>query len=355
MLLLGLHSLAARATNPSMKRTLVFQLAASGILLAQLMIATALGDDDFFKGRTVNFVVSTSPGGGYDTYSRLIARHIGRFLPGQPHVVVQYMPGAGGMRAANFLYTAAPRDGATIAMLDQAVQLDHVLGTAGLGADPARFNWIGRLLSNSAVLYARRDARVKKIEDVFTNELVVATSGTSSRLNWIVLNNVLGTKVKMITGYAGTTASRLAMMRGEVDALSQPWAVLKVEGEALLRDGAINLLLQSGAEKNVELMHVPRMIDLAKNDADRILITLFSSPSTIGRSVVAPPGLPVERVATLRRAFAAALNDAAFLDEAQKLKLDLEPLDGTELQANIAAVGAAAPELVARARRVAER
>jgi tripartite-type tricarboxylate transporter receptor subunit TctC len=332
-----------------------FSIFALGVLLAHSLAAPARADDDFFKGRTVNFIVSTSPGGGYDTYSRLIARHIGRFLPGQPNVVVQYMPGAGGMRAANYLYNAAPKDGTTLAMLDQAVHLDHVLGAAGLSADPARFNWIGRLLSNSAVLYARHDARVKKIEGVFTNELVVATSGTSSRLNWIVLNNVVGTKVKMITGYAGTTDSRLAMMRGEVDALSQPWAVLKVEGEQLLRDKQINLLLQSGLQKNDELMHVPRMIDLAKNDEDRTLISLFSSPSTIGRSVAAPPGLPAERIATLRRAFTSALSDAAFLDEARKMKLDLEPLDGEALQANIAAVGAASPELVGRARRVAEK
>jgi tripartite-type tricarboxylate transporter receptor subunit TctC len=348
-----------------MRRWSTYRTAALGIVLAHLMIGPATivpgmiapvrADDDFFKGKTVNFIVSTTPGGGYDTYSRLIARHIGRFLPGGPNVVVQYMPGAGGMRAANFLFNSAPRDGTTLAMLDQAVQLDHVLGTAGLSADPARFNWIGRLLSNSAVLYARHDAPVKKIEDAFAGELVVATSGTSSRLNWIVLNNVVGTRMKLITGYAGTTNSRLAMMRGEVDALSQPWAVLKVEGEQLLRERQINLLLQSGAQKNAELMHVPRMIDLTKNDDDRTLLMLFSSPSTIGRSVVAPPGLPAERVATLRRAFTAALADAAFRDEAQKLKLDIEPLDGTELQANIAMVARAAPELVARARRVAER
>src|SRR5262249_44057965 len=290
--------------------------------------AAGHAEDDFFKGRTVNFIGATTPGGGYDPYGRLIARHIGRFLPGMPNVVVQYMPGAGGVRAANYLYNAAPKDGTTLAMLDQAVHLDHILGATGLLADPAQFNWIGRLLCNRAVLYARRDARVKKIEDVFTNELVVATSGTSSRLNWIVLNNVLGTRMKMITGYAGTTASRLAMMRGEVDALSQPWAVLKVEGEQLLRDRQINLLLQSGAQKNAELRDVLRMIDLARNEEERTLMAFFSSPSPIGRSVVAPPDLPAERVATLRRAFTAAVGDAAFLDEAHKLKLDLEPLSG---------------------------
>ena len=131
-------------------------------------------------------------------------------------------------------------------MLDQAVYLDHILGTPGLNADPAKFNWIGRLLSNSAVLYAWHTARVKKIEDVFTHELIVSTSGTASRLNWTVLNNVVGTKFKIITGYKGTTDSRLAMIRGEVEALSQPWSVLKLEGEQLLKKKQINLLLQTG-------------------------------------------------------------------------------------------------------------
>ena len=215
-----------------------FQIAALASLLAQCIAGPGRADDEFFKGKTVTFIVPTAPGGGYDTYSRLIARHIGRFLPGQPTVVAQNMPGAGGIRAANYLYNVAPKDGTVIAMLDQAVHLDHILGTPGLNADPARFNWIGRLLSNSAVLYAWHTARVKKIEDVFSHELIVSTSGTASRLNWTVLNNVVGTKFKIITGYKGTTDSRLAMLRGEVDALSQPWSVLKLEGEQLLQEQA---------------------------------------------------------------------------------------------------------------------
>ncbi len=221
-------------------------------------------------------------------------------------------------------------------MLDQAVYLDHILETPGLAADPAKLNWIGRLLSNSAVLYAWHTARVQKIEDVFSHELIVSTSGTASRLNWTVLNNVVGTKFKIITGYKGTTDSRLAMIRGEVEALSQPWSVLKLEGEQLLKEKRINLLLQSGAQRNSDLPNVPRMIDLAKKDDDRALLALFSSPSTIGRSVVAPPGVPAERVAAFRQAFMKAMQDPALLDEVQKLKLELDPLDGAALQASIA-------------------
>ncbi len=329
--------------------------AIAALLIAQSLAAPAWAEDDFYKGKTVNFIIATATGGGYDTYSRLIARHLGRHLPGQPTVVPQNMPGAAGIRAANYLYSAAPKDGTTIGMLDQATYLDQILGTPGLAADASRFNWIGRILSNSAVLHAWHLAKVKTIEDAFKNELIVATSGAASRLNWTVLNNVVGTKFKIITGYQGSSDSRLAMMRGEIDALSQPWPVLKVEGEQLLRDKQINLLLQTGADKHPELPQVPRMIDLGKTDDDRVLLALFSSPSTIGRSVAAPPDLPPERVRALRAAFTAALRDPALLEEVGKLKLMLDPLDGEALQAAIAGTGSVSTELVARARRVAER
>jgi tripartite-type tricarboxylate transporter receptor subunit TctC len=310
--------------------------------------------DDFFKGKSINLVIATATGGGYDTYARLIARHLGRHIPGQPAIVPQNMPGAAGIRAANYLYAAAPKDGTAIGMLDQATYLDQVLGTPGLTADATRFNWIGRVLSNSAVLYAWHLAKVKRIEDALTQELIVSTSGAASRLNWTVLNNVVGTRLKIITGYQGSSDSRLAMIRGEVDALSQPWPVLKVEAEQLLRDHQINLLLQTGADKHPELPHVPRMIDLARSENDRTLLSLFSSPSTIGRSLAAPPGVPAERLMMLREAFAATIKDPALIEEANRLKLELDPLDGAALQAAITSTSVA-PEVVSRARRVAER
>jgi tripartite-type tricarboxylate transporter receptor subunit TctC len=326
-------------------------LVATGLVLALAVPARA---DDFYKGKSISLIIATATGGGYDTYARLIARHLGRHLPGQPAIVPQNMPGAAGIRAANYLYAAAPKDGTAIGMLDQATYLDQVLGTPGLTADATRLNWIGRILSNSAVLYAWHLAKVKKIEDALTQELIVSTSGAASRLNWTVLNNVGGTKLKIITGYQGSSDSRLAMVRGEVDALSQPWPVLKIEAEQLLRDRQINLLLQTGADKHPELAHVPNMIDLAKTNEDRTLLALFSSPSTIGRSIAAPPGLPAERVTVLREAFSMTIKDPALLEEAQRLKLELDPLDGAALQASITGTSVA-PEVVARARRVAER
>jgi tripartite-type tricarboxylate transporter receptor subunit TctC len=324
---------------------------AAGVVLALAAPARA---DDFYKGKSISLVIATATGGGYDTYARLIARHLGRHIPGQPSIVPQNMPGAAGIRAANYLYAAAPKDGTAIGMLDQATYLDQVLGTPGLTADATRLNWIGRILSNSAVLYAWHLAKVKRIEDALTQELIVSTSGAASRLNWTVLNNVIGTRLKIITGYQGSSDSRLAMIRGEVDALSQPWPVLKIEAEQLLRERQINLLLQTGADKHPELAHVPRMIDLAKNEDDKTLLSLFSTPSTIGRSLAAPPGVPAERVAMLREAFTATIKDQALLDEAHRLKLELDPLDGAALQAAVTGTSVA-PEVVARARRVAER
>jgi len=324
---------------------------AAGIVLALAAPARA---EDFYKGKSISLVIATATGGGYDTYARLIARHLGRHIPGQPNIVPQNMPGAAGIRAANYLYAAAPKDGTAIGMLDQATYLDQVLGTPGLTADATRLNWIGRILSNSAVLYAWHLAKVKRIEDALTQELIVSTSGAASRLNWTVLNNVIGARLKIITGYQGSSDSRLAMIRGEVDALSQPWPVLKIEAEQLLRERQINLLLQTGADKHAELAHVPRMIDLAKNEDNKTLLSLFSSPSTIGRSIAAPPGVPAERVALLREAFTATIKDSALLDEAHRLKLELDPLDGAALQATITGTSVA-PEVVARARRVAER
>ena len=325
-----------------------------GALIALAMWPLGAAADDFYKGKTITYIVGTAVGGGYDTYSRLVAAHIGQHLAGQPTVVPQNMPGAAGVRAASFLYTLAPKDGTTIGMIDEAIYLNQILGTQEFRFDASKFNWIGRILANSAVLFARRGAGVQRIEDVYNKELIVSATGTASRLNWTVLKRLLGLKLNIIAGYQGSNDSLLALMRGEVDALSMPWAFLRTSGEHLIRDHEINLLLQTGAEKAEGLADVPRMIDLARNDDERRLLTLFSSPSSIGRSVLAPPGLPPERVEELRAAFAATMQDPAFLADLDRARLDHTPLSGAELQRTIAATADLPPALIARARRIAE-
>jgi tripartite-type tricarboxylate transporter receptor subunit TctC len=322
-----------------------------GLLLS---LSSGAAADDFYQGKTVNFIIGYPVGGGYDTYSRLIATHLGEHLAGHPAVIPLNMPGAVTIRAANYLYNEAARDGTVIGMIDQAIYLNQMLGTSQLRADAARFTWIGRIVGNSAVLYAWHLSPVKKIEDSFAHELIVAAGGVSSRLNWLVLNNVVGTKLKLISGYPGTGEERIAMERGEIEAMSQPWPIIRTELAHWLDDKKISLLVQTGVDKNPGLAGVPRMIDLAGNDDDAALLTLFSTPSTIGRSVVAPPGLPPARIAELRRAFDQTLRDPALLRDIERARLDLDPLPGEELQAAVASAGKFSPELIARAQRIAE-
>jgi tripartite-type tricarboxylate transporter receptor subunit TctC len=262
------------------------------------------------------------------------------------------MPGAGGIRAANYLYNSARKDGTAIGMVDEAIYLNQMLGTPELKADATKFNWIGRILTNSAVLFARRGAPVEKIEDVFNRALIVSATGTASRLNWTVLKNALGMKFTLISGYQGTNEALLALTRGEVDALSLPWSILRATQP--LRDGEIKLLLQTGIEKEAELPQIPRMIDLARNDDERKLLELFSSPSQIGRSVLSPPGTSPERVSELRRAFMATMSDPAFLADLKRARLEIRPLSGEELQAAVIRTGDFPAPLIARARRAAD-
>jgi tripartite-type tricarboxylate transporter receptor subunit TctC len=333
--------------------------------------------DAYYKGRSITFIIGSAPGGGYDAYSRLVAAHLGQHLDGRPSVIPQNMPGAGSIRAANYLYNVAPKDGTAIGMVDEAIYLNQILGgqepppdatgSSWMGrilhrvfgaqeqrTDATRFIWIGRILANSAVLFARREAAVQRIEDAYAKELIVSASGTASKLNWTVLKNALGMKFKIISGYQGSNESLLALMRGEADALSMPWSILRITGEDLIHDGKVNLLLQTGAEKDADLAQVPRMIDLARNDDDRKLLALFSSPSLIGRSVLAPPGTSTERVMELRSAFMAMVQDPAFLEDANRARLELSPLSGEDLQAAVAGMANLPAALIERARRVSE-
>jgi tripartite-type tricarboxylate transporter receptor subunit TctC len=337
---------------PALRVSLLSSLFLS--LLLNLGLITGAAAQDFYQGKTVNFVIGYPVGGGYDTYSRLVAAHLGQHLAGHPNVVPLNMPGAVTIRATNYLYNEAPKDGTVVGMIDQAIYLNQILGTAQLRADATRFNWIGRIVSNSAVLYAWHLSPVKTIQDTFARELIVAAGGVSSRLNWLVLNSLVGTKLKLISGYPGTGEERIAMERGEIEAMSQPWPIIKTELAQWLTEKKISLLVQTGVDKNPGLTGVPRMIDLAKNDDDAALLKLFSTPSTIGRAVAAPPGLPPERVAELRRAFVETMSDPAFLRDVERAHLDLEPLAGDALQAAIANSGKFSPELIARAPRIAE-
>ena len=324
-------------------------LALAAVLLA---LIPAAADEPFYKGKSISLVIASNTSGGYDTYGRLLARHLPKHLAGNPTVVPQNMPGAGGIRAANYLYAVAPKDGTVFGIFDQAMFLDQLLGIPGLRGDVRQFNWIGRLLSNSSVLFAWHTAAVQKIQDAFTHELIVAAPGSNSRLNWTALNALAGTKFKLLTGYEGPATAKIAMERGEVEALSLPWGVLREENPEWLSGKKINLLLQTGFEKNAGLPDLPRMIDLAKTDDQRRLLEIFASTSVVGRSFAAPPGMPKERVDELRTAFKVMIKDPEFLAEVARLNFDLEPMSGEDLQAFFTKSDYP-PALLERAREVA--
>jgi tripartite-type tricarboxylate transporter receptor subunit TctC len=319
-------------------------------LLAIALTTAAARADDFYRGKTLEIIVSSSVGAdSYDALSRLVARHIAAHLAGEPNVVVRNMPGAGGILAANQLYNLAPRDGTTIGMLDQSIFETQLFKVPGLKADVAKMNWIGRIIANNAVLFAWHTAAVKKIEDADTKPLIVCSTGSAGQLRWTMLKRLLGFKFKLVTGYKGSGDGLVAMERGEVEALSMPWTVFRVIRADWLRDKKVNVLLQTGLDAAPDLPGVPRLVDLGRNAEERQILELFSQPEKVGRSLTAPPGLPPGRVAELRAAFMATTKDPDFLADAARMRLDLSPLSGAELQSIIEKSFDYSPSIVAKA------
>ena len=322
-------------------------------LLGLQLPAKADGLEDFYKGKDMAFNVGFDVGGGYDLYARVLSRHFGRHMPGKPGVVVQNMPGAGGIRAANYIYNLAPRDGSVIGMIDQSLPLQQLLEPESMKTDVTKFNWVGRIASNSAILYAWHTAPVQNIQDAFSNELIISSSGGNSRMMSNFVKKLLGMKFMIVTGYKGTNESRLAMQRGEVHALTQPWSALRAENAEWLQEKKVKLLMQVGVDAHPDLPGLPTVVDLARNEDERKLLSFMASGSRIGRSILSPPNQPAERVAALRAAFMATMQDEAFMAEITKLALDLDPISGEELQKSVIETASLDPGLIAKARKLA--
>jgi len=317
--------------------------------LALTLSASAANAQGFYQGKTLEIVVFGAAGDSYDTLSRLVGRHIGKHLPGNPTVIVRTMPGAGGIVVANHLYNLAARNGTVIGMLDQSIFETQLFSPGSVKADVRKMNWIGRVISNNAGLYSWHAATVKRIEDSYTQELIVSSSGRASQIRWTMLKNLVGVKFKLITGHKGATEGLLGMERGEVDAVSMPWTVFRVLRADWLRDKKVNVLLQTGLDKAPDLPDVPRLIDLGRDAEQRTILELFSQSEKIGRSFTAPPDMPPERVAELRAAYAATMQDADFLADANVANVELDPMSGADLQAIIAKFFDHPPALVAKA------
>ena len=257
--------------------------AACVMLLVSLSSAAAQPAGEFYKGKTITFVVGFAPGGGYDLYARLIGRHIAKHIPGNPTVIVQNMAGAGSMRAANFVYAAAPKDGTVIATVVQDVALFQLLGSSGVQYDAARFHWLGGVVAANSILYTWHASGIRSWEDAKSREVVLGSTGVTSSMVARTMNALMGTRFKLVQGYAGTPEITLAMQRGEMmGSGGTTWAGLQVSSLDLIEKNLLNFLIQTGAAKEPALPNVPLLLDLVKAEEDKQIASIVSLPSAVG-------------------------------------------------------------------------
>jgi tripartite-type tricarboxylate transporter receptor subunit TctC len=315
---------------------------------------TAQEASSAFKGKTVTMVIGFGPGASNDFYGRLVARHLGKHIPGTPTIVPQNMPGAGSFKAANFLYHVAPKDGTAVGIVTQTLATEEALGAAGIQFKSADFTWLGRVTSDSVVTFMWHTSKVKTIADAMKSEAPLGATGVSSTVTIypIVLNAVVGTRLKVVLGYESSTAAMLAMERGEVEGASTGWGTMKITKHDWVKDKTVNIIVQYGPERHPDLPDVPTAMELGKTDEDKQVLGLYANDASIGKSILAPPNLPADRTKLLRAAFDAMVKDAEFLAEVKQANAEFDPLSGEKLQA-IVEKAAQTPESVrARARAI---
>ena len=305
--------------------------------LAQPAHAADVGD--FYKNKTVSIVIGYSVGGGYDTYARLLSRYLGAHIPGRPNIVPQNMPGAGSIKAANYMYSVAPKDGTAIGTFGRTVPVAPLLGTSGAAFDATKFAWLGSISKDTSLCVTSQRSPVKTWDDFLKTLSTLGGEGAGSDPDVFSLlyKNVFGAKIKLVSGYPGTNDTSLAMERGEIDGFcGLSWSTLKSRHPDWLKNKSINLIVQAGIKKEPELGDVPFAPDLAKTDEQRQILKLILVSQAMARPFTAPPGLSPDRKAALVAAFADTLRDRAFLDEARKESLDVDPVSAGELDALLA-------------------
>ncbi|HEU0071754.1 MAG TPA: tripartite tricarboxylate transporter substrate-binding protein [Alphaproteobacteria bacterium] len=335
-----------------------YMLACACLLAAGTASVPAAADPvaDFYKGKQMQFVIRSNVGGGYDQYSRLLGRHIVKHIPGTPTMLPVNMPGGGGLQAANFIAQAAPKDGTYLTMVSQGLPMDQALGlNKGLQADMKSFNWIGNMSDSNQLTVTWHTSPTKTIEDAMNRETVIGATGAGSISTQVpaVLNNVVGTKFKVIFGYPGGADINLAMERGEIEGrATNPWASYVSVTPHYVAEKKINILVQTGMKKDKDLPNVPLMRELAKTPEQKAILDYISKAVAVGRPVGTTPGVPQDRVAALRKAFDATLADPAFVAEADKQKMEISAMNGEELQQIIADIIDAPIDLLEKVRLV---
>jgi tripartite-type tricarboxylate transporter receptor subunit TctC len=321
------------------------------------LMGSAFAQQDFYKGKSLTIITSTGAGGPYDTVARMVGKYMTKYLPGQPSLIVQNMPGAGHVLATNYLYNQAPKDGTVIATVVNSIPLHQLIDGKGVRYDARKFNWIGTTGISNLVTVAWHTTGVKSIDDVMKQELITGATGTGSGtyLYPAVMNVLLGTKFKLVMGYKSTPEIDLAMERGEVNARSGgSIAGMVQEHPDWFSDKKVSVLTQVGAKREKSLPDVPLMDELGRTPDETALLKLVSSPVALGRPFMTAPGVPAERVEMLRKAFDATMSNPEFLEEANHAQLDLNPLTGAAVAEIVNESLNTRPELVEKVRSVIE-
>ncbi len=310
-------------------------VAAAALAAVPATMAWAQSPAEFYKGKNVDLMVGYSAGGGYDVYARMIARYIGKHIPGNPTVVVKNLDGAGSLRLANALYNQLPKDGTVFGTVARGAAFDPLLGNKAAQFDASKFSWIGSANDEVSVCVAWHTSGITKIEETFDKELIVGGTGPSADTDQFprIVNGVLGTKMKIVTGYPGGNDVSLAMERGEVQGrCGWSWSSVISTRKDWYDSKKINVLVQMSLAKHPDLPNVPLVLDLAKTPEQKQILTLVFARQALGRPFLAPPGVPADRLAALRKAFMDTMKDPEFIAEADKAKLEITPIDGEKVQ-----------------------
>lgn len=340
---------AGAALSVFLLRTASGCLAISTMIGAAAPHASAQGVDAFYKGKNITAVVGSGSGGGYDLNTRLLARHIGRHIPGEPHIVVQNMPGAAGITALNYVYAIAPKDGTVFGAAANTMPFDPLFGGPAARFDAFKLNWLGSLSKQTNVCLAWHEKPFKTIADVQKQKMHVSASGANGWRAFLpnLFNGVAGTKFEVINGY-DSAGSMLAVERGEVDGICADYASVKSTQGEWIQQKKIVILAQFGLTPLRGLEDVPMGLDTVTDPTDRKAVQLFLSQQEFGRPYVMPPAVPGDRLQALRTAFDATVKDPLLLEEAEKLRVDVDPLTGTEMDKLFRAAYATPPDIVDR-------
>jgi len=323
-------------------------LAAAALATIFVQTARSQSVEEFYKGKTVNLVIGFSAGGGYDLYARHLARHIGKHIPGQPTILPQNMPGAGSLKAANFIYTAAPKDGSTFGTFARSTGINPLL-ESGATFDGTKFSWLGSVTDDVSTCLTWHTSAVKTWKDFLEKPVTLGGQGISSDPDIFarLYKNVFGAPIKLVSGYPGTNEITLAMERGEVDGLcGLSWSTIKTRHAAWLRDKKVNIIVQSAFKKVPELGNVPLVMELTKDKAKLQILKLLLAAQEMARPFAAPPGIPANRKAALAAAFDATMKDPQYLAEAQKTNIDVNPVSGKALDELLAELYATPKDVV---------